>query len=99
MNASIEAPPPPENALDGGWIMSGTSVVGDEACLRIQALIDRHFEHVADHPAQGAWRSLFRDPRDGRLWERTYPKGEMHGGGPPALRVISAHDAKIDYGL
>jgi immunity protein 27 of polymorphic toxin system len=37
------------------------------------------------------------DRRDGRLWECTYPQGEMHGAGPPQLSVISPEMAAAKY--
>ena len=32
-----------------------------------------------------------------RLCERTYPQGEMQGGGPPRLRVLSEEEARQKY--
>ena len=46
---------------------------------------------------QSGWTSLYRDPSDNRLWELTYPHGEMHGGGPPTLRRITAEYALRKY--
>lgn len=40
---------------------------------------------------------LYEDPVDGRLWEHSYPKGDMHGGGPPALTVITLESARAKY--
>ena len=34
-----------------------------------------------------------------RFWERTYPQGELHGGGPPALTHIPSDAATIKYRL
>jgi hypothetical protein len=46
----------------------------------------------------GGWTVPYRDPSYGRLWEMSYPQSEMHGGGPPLLRVISAAEAANSYG-
>ena len=43
------------------------------------------------------WETLYRDPRDGRLWELTYPQSEMHGGGPRRLHVLSRDEAAAKY--
>jgi Immunity protein 27 len=86
-----------EDSLTGSWVSTPTGVVGDATCDRIELLIEGVLRHLADSPECGAWESLFEDPADGRLWERTYPRGHMHGGGPPALRVIAPADARGKY--
>ena len=86
-----------ETELVGAWVESPKGVVGDETCNRIEALIRDTLQHVADHPEYGAWQSLFRDPADGRYWERTYPHGDWHGGGPPAIRCIKEAEARGAY--
>jgi hypothetical protein len=37
------------------------------------------------------------DENDGRYWERTYPHGDWHGGGPPCLTNITFDAAKEKY--
>jgi hypothetical protein len=81
----------------GAWVKAEGRVVGDETCKRIEALVRGTLQHVADHPTDGAWQSLFRDPADGRLWERTYPHGDWHGGGPPTIRFITEAEARGVY--
>jgi hypothetical protein len=44
-----------------------------------------------------AWETLYRDPNDGRYWERTYPHSDWHGGGPPCLTKITFDAAKEKY--
>ena len=78
---------PHETILTGNWLFEGTSVIGDDVCRRIEWLVDSHLEKLATDSS--GWEALYRDPRDGRFWERTYPQGEMHGGGPPQLSVVS----------
>ena len=80
---------------------SETSVVGawagpaaDDNARRVEWLTSERLERVAD----GNWTALFRDPKDDRLWELYYPQGEMHGGGPPALRLVSREEAVESYG-
>jgi hypothetical protein len=88
---------PDETLLEGEWIVSANGVVGGETCKRIEALTRDVLEHLANDSS--GWESLFRDPADGRLWELYYPRGEMHGGGPPGLRNVSEPQARSKYEL
>ncbi|WP_366519342.1 Imm27 family immunity protein [uncultured Caulobacter sp.] len=54
------------------------------------------FQQVAT--AEGGWSVLYRDPRDGKLWERTHPQSEMHGGGPAEFEQIAEDEALRKYG-
>lgn len=99
METPLDALAPHEVALVGSWIGTPSGTVADESCRRIEALVERVLVRVAEHPEEGGWSTLFRDPRDGRYWERTYPQGHLHGGGPPALHNLSAADAKLRYKL
>lgn len=89
---------PSENEIVGRWVQQGDSVVEDEQCKRIHALIEEHFEQLAVSPESGSWETLFVDHRDGRYWERTYPQSHMHGGGPPKLVNRSDEEAHRKYG-
>ena len=84
-----------EIEIAGNWIIANGYVAKDQTCQRIEMLTRDYLLMVADK----GWEKLFKDPSDGRLWELTYPKGEMHGGGPPKLAVTSGHEAKQKYGL
>jgi hypothetical protein len=48
---------------------------------------------------ESGWLTLYLDPEDGRFWEESFESSEMHGGGPPTLRIISANDAKLKFSL
>ena len=47
----------------------------------------------------GGWETLYRDPDDGRFWKLTFPKGHLHGGGPPALILVSIDEVYDDFFL
>ncbi|TFV92312.1 hypothetical protein E4K72_19785 [Oxalobacteraceae bacterium OM1] len=83
-----------ETELVGQWFMSGRQVVADAICRRIENLTTTVLEHVAN----GDWSVLYRDPTDGRLWEKTSPQSHLHGGGPAALTCISSEEARVRYG-
>ena len=72
--------------------------MADPNCERIRNFTENVLLKIAISPISGAWETLFRDPADGRLWERTYLESEMHGGGPPSLFLISVEDAIKKYG-
>jgi Immunity protein 27 len=73
---------PDERRLVGGLIFENGQVRGDAVSERIDWLLSHHLEMIADSPESGAWETLYKDPNDGRCWERTYPNSGMHGGGP-----------------
>jgi len=86
---------PNENDLVGKWIEVDGEVDDDATTKRIQWLTSGILEELAS--ANGGWDTLFRDKNDGRYWERTYPHGEMHGGGPPRLARVSEKQAREKY--
>src|SRR6266566_6259105 len=88
--------PPKEVDLRGDWLVQeDCSVVGDATELRIEWLTTQKLERIANDSS--GWDTLYRDPRDGRLWELTYPRSEMHGGGPRRLHVLSRDEAAGKY--
>jgi hypothetical protein len=89
---------PNEQILTGAWLVEDGHARGDAACERIEWLITHHLEKIANSPQSGAWETLYRDPDDGRYWERTYLQSEMHGGGPPQLKCVTTQQASKKYG-
>lgn len=88
-----------EEDLVGEWVPGNKGLVADETAKRIEWLVTGVLEQVTHSPHSGAWETLYRDPSDGRFWERTYPKGDMQGGGPPRLTRISDEQVRLKYGL
>jgi hypothetical protein len=87
---------PSETILTGQWLLRDGRVVEDEVSERIRALTKSYLVKIGDDAS--GWETLYRDPNDGRYWERTYPQSELHGGGPPQLRHLTAQEAKQKYG-
>ena len=86
---------PNEIILVGSWLKEETDTVADDVCRRIEWLIKFHLRFLkADW---SGWEKLYRDPNDMRFWELTYPQGEMHGGGPPQLEIISPETVVSKY--
>jgi hypothetical protein len=92
-------PNPTETEMVGDWEFNGTTMHANAVCERIEWLVKNHLRRIKDHAVSGAWETLFLDPDDGRFWERDYPRSEMHGGGPAALRCISHAEAQSKYGV
>jgi hypothetical protein len=89
---------PNEQILTGTWLVQDGRARGDAACERIEWIITHHLQKIVDSPQSGAWATLYRDPEDGRYWERTYPQGGLHGGGPPQLKCLTIQEASEKYG-
>ena len=87
MKAEFADLAPDERVLVGAWT-DGPGSEHDEADRRIFWLVSRRLIPLA--VTEGGWRQLFRDPRDGRLWELTFPHGSLHGGGPRRLECVAA---------
>lgn len=84
-----------EIELTGNWLKKNKSVIEDEACHRIEWLIKTQLQYIATDSS--GWEKLYRDLKDNRLWELTYPHSEWHGGGPPRLKVIAPETAALKY--
>ena len=89
---------PNEIVLTGSWLIQNGEVHRDAISERIEWLISHHLQKITDSPQWGAWETLYKDLDDSRYWERTYPQGEMQGGGPPQLRCLATEEAKQKYG-
>ena len=87
---------PEEVDLRGNWLVrNDRSVVADATEKRIEWLTTQKLQRVAND--WSGWETLYRDPRDGRLWELTFLQSEMHGGGPRRLHVLSRDEAAAKY--
>lgn len=62
---------------------------------RILWLVSRRLTHCGTY--DGGWEQLYRDPRDGRYWELTFPHGSLHGGGARQLRALPPEVARTKY--
>lgn len=81
---------PDETCLTGEWLFDGERVQADDVQKRIGWLVESVLTPVSK--PQSGWLSLYKDDRDGRLWELSYPQSEMHGGGPSKLRLVTEED-------
>jgi len=85
-----------ERDLHGDWLVQkDRSLIADTTEQRIEWLTKQKLQRIAGDSS--GWETLYRDPRDGRLWELTYPQSEMHGGGPRRLHVLSRDEAAAKY--
>jgi hypothetical protein len=91
----IEELSPNETLLVGTWMLKNGNITEDPVSLRIRWLIRSSLKRNATDAT--GWDTLYEDPRDGRLWELIYPQSEMHGGGPPLLRVVTEVEARQKY--
>lgn len=82
--------------LEGQWVMRKGEPIADAVCKQINTLTDTFFIKLG-HDSSG-WLTLYRNPENGSLWELDYPQSEMHGGGPPRLKLISSEEARSKYG-
>lgn len=87
---------PNETEIIGRWVLDNGNVVPDPVSQRIALLISRHLVNLGSDPS--GWDTLYRDPADGRLWEKSLSDSGQHGGGPPSLRWISVDEATRKFG-
>lgn len=80
-----------ETELVGMWLDLGIKMTGDAICDRVEWLTATQLERLDGNEAELA--ELYRDPCDGRLWERLLP----FPGGPPTLRLITLQAAAAKY--
>ena len=81
----------------GEWLDTGSRIEGDAVSARIEWLVSDSLLEIASDGS--GWSTLYRDLRDGRLWERTHPHSHLARGGPPRLSVIAPDAAARKYGV
>ena len=67
----------------------------DENQKRVEWLTTHYLIKIAKDYSGG--KSLHKDPTDNRYWESIFLHGEMQGGGPKSLILISDEEAVIKY--
>jgi hypothetical protein len=82
-----------ETELVGMWLDLGIKVTGDAVYDRVEWLTADRLEKLAMNDDMLA--ELYRDPGDGRLWEKVLP----FAGGPPTLRCLAPADAADRFGV
>ncbi len=68
-------------------------VTEDETCLRIRLAIETDLRQVAK--SNDGWETFYQDQGDGRYWALSYPQSQMHGGGPPLLRLVDVDKISV----
>ena len=94
MNLQLQ---PSENKLEGAVIVKDGKPVFDSVVERINWLIEHHLKYIASDDS--GWFSLYEDPVDGRLWEKSFNQSDVHGGGAPCLLLIEYCLAEKKYNL
>ena len=87
---------PHERQLTAQWKDGRSGMGADEIDERIFWLVTKRL--LPRGRSDDGWSALFEDPRDGRLWELTFPSGSLFGGGPRQLTLLSPQVAADKYG-
>jgi hypothetical protein len=80
--------------IQGYWLDLGSRMVPDSAWERINRLTTDHLELLAS--SQDGTATLYRDPVDGRYWEKTPVAADLPQG-PPVLTVLNSDQARSRY--
>ena len=84
-----------EDIIVGKWLDNGTEVLADENCKRIDWLTSEVLHAVGVD--ESGWQYLYQDPNDKRFWILSYPHSELHGGGPPTLKLVSSNEDILGF--
>ncbi len=76
-----------ETCITGNIIIRNGEAAFDDNVKRIEYLTNNVLTKLAKDDS--GWYTLYYDDQHNSYWERWYPNGEMHGGGPPELRKIT----------
>jgi hypothetical protein len=84
-----------ETLIEGKWISVGEKVEVDDSCKRIDWLVSNILNHVGTDGDN--WEAYYQDPNDNRYWIMFYAQSELHGGGPPSLRVATESEKNLKF--
>jgi len=90
---------PHETEFAGKWVIEGGRVRGDATCERLKWLTQTYLVPIA-YRVQSPGRkqeALYRDPIDGRLWERSFQLNKTNRDGPARLAVLTPQQAEEKY--
>ena len=79
-----------ENEIVGQWLSFNGVITPNEECKRIEWLISSQLILVGEDAT--GWERLYKNPENGQYWLLSYPQSNLHGGGPPRLKVIEASE-------
>lgn len=80
--------------LNDVWEFSDGKAIAAGDAKTIDALLATKLEKIRTDTS--GWVTLYRDRESGIFWELSYPKGEIHGGGPRRLRCLGYDVRKLD---
>jgi hypothetical protein len=86
-----------ETKIVGNWIFDGSRMFADEQCQRVDWLRNNYLILISVD--KSGWLKLYQDPLDNRYWQLNFEFGEMQGGGPPSLILLSESEAKQLYDI
>lgn len=86
---------PEETFIEGKWVNVGNKIESDDSCKRIEWLASEKLKLIGTNGDN--WEALYQDPIDSRYWVMFYPKSELHGGGPPSLKLSTDKDINLKF--
>ena len=84
-----------ETSIVEEWEFINNKMVTNEQGKRIDWLRSNYLKKIAND--ESGWYTLYQDPEDKRYWELSFPRGEMQGGGPRLLKLITKEEASSKY--
>jgi|SRR5215217_4860875 len=88
---------PNETLITGKWINTVEMMVGDYNCKRIEWLTNHYL--ILTETRDAGWTKIYQDRTDQRYWAKTFPQGELQGGGPPQLRCVGDNPTQLYKGM
>lgn len=71
-----------EKEIIGNWAFKDGKIVADSNCDLIDSMIKNDLIEI--EVSEDGWTKRFK-VSNGNLWELTFPKSHLQGGGPPKL--------------
>ena len=90
-------PQPNETLITGKWEYTNGLVSADYNSKRIEWLTNHYLVMVEIR--DGGWTKVYQDPTDQRYWVKTFPQGELQGGGPPQLLCVGEDPNTLYKGM
>ena len=70
-----------EREIIGHHFLYKGKMVADDQAVRVLRLTNEYLEYITDD--ETGWNTLYRDPNDGRYWEKSISKANTMAEGQP----------------